>query len=94
MGSKNKQVKAAGSQCVPAAVYTAPQCGSEGVSLRGRTLAPGVGSGVGGKNDACILHCRPIFSVVMVGVVLNRRYFYMSPYWHNAFREEQPQAER
>ncbi|MDF1494148.1 hypothetical protein [Caproiciproducens sp. CPB-2] len=46
MGLKMMQVKGAGSLTPPAPAYIAPQCGSKGISQRGRKIPPGVGFGV------------------------------------------------
>ncbi len=48
---KMKRVKGAGSQAPPAPAYIAPQCGSKGVSQRGRKVPLGVGFGVADQTD-------------------------------------------
>lgn len=43
---KMRQVKGAGAQSAPTPANIAPQCGSEGIFLRGQKLPLGVGFGV------------------------------------------------
>jgi hypothetical protein len=49
---KMKQVKGAGSQAPLAPANIAPQCGSKGISQRGRKRLLGVGFGVTDQTDA------------------------------------------